>query len=64
VLPGPSGAWYDPGTGALLFPCKSVAALAGVITLPLVSRLTGRWNRPQPLRNVHADPGGPHAVTP
>jgi hypothetical protein len=37
-----------------------VAALAGVITLPMVSRLTGRWSRPQALRNVHATGlGGP-----
>jgi high affinity choline transporter 7 len=63
VLPGSSGAWYDPGTGALLFPCKSVAALAGVITLPVVSRLTGRWSRPRPLRNVHTNLAAPQAAT-
>lgn len=59
VLPGSAASWYDASTGALLFPCKTLAALAGVITLPVVSRLTGRWDRPRPLRNVHADAGRP-----
>jgi high affinity choline transporter 7 len=54
VLPGPASSWYETGTGALLFPYKTLAALAGVITLPIVSRLTRRWDSPQPLRNVVA----------
>jgi high affinity choline transporter 7 len=52
VLPGSASSWYDAGTGALLFPYKTLAALAGVVTLPIVSRLTRRWDNPRPLRNV------------
>jgi high affinity choline transporter 7 len=55
VLPGSAGSWYEAGTGALLFPCKTLAAAAGMITLPLVSRLTLRWDRPLPLRNPQGD---------
>jgi high affinity choline transporter 7 len=55
VLPGAAGSWYEAGTGALLFPYKTLAAAAGMITLPLVSRLTLRWDRPLPLRNVQGD---------
>jgi high affinity choline transporter 7 len=55
VLPGPAANWYDAGTGALLFPYKTVAAMAGVIALPIVSRLTARWDHPRPLRNVQAE---------
>ena len=47
VLPGPAAAWYDPATGALLFPYKTLAALAGVVCLPVVSRLTARWDPPR-----------------
>ncbi|MFN8003500.1 MAG: sodium:solute symporter family protein [Acidobacteriota bacterium] len=39
--------WYDGGT--LLFPFKTLAAVTGLILLPLVSRLTARWNPPHPL---------------
>ena len=31
---------------------KSVAAVAGLIVLPVVSRATARWNTPRPLRNM------------
>jgi high affinity choline transporter 7 len=54
-LSSPPSTWYDPANGALLFPFKTVAALAGLITLPIASRLTGRWDPPRPLRNVHAE---------
>jgi hypothetical protein len=37
---------------------KTLAALAGVVTLPTVSRVTARWDRPQPLRNVQAGRAG------
>lgn len=37
----------------------ALGAAAGVIVLPVVSRLTARWDRPRPLRNVHADGLGP-----
>ena len=41
--------WYDPQTGALLFPFKTVAAAAGCLLLPIVSRLTANWDQPKPL---------------
>lgn len=50
VIPGSPGEWYDPG-GALLFPFKTTAALAGLILLPVVSRLTGRFEAPRELVN-------------
>jgi high affinity choline transporter 7 len=33
-------------------PLRIAAAGAGLILLPLVSRATARWDRPQPLRNA------------
>lgn len=42
--------WYDRQTGALLFPFRSLAALAGLILLPVVSRWTARWDPPRLLR--------------
>jgi solute carrier family 5 (high affinity choline transporter), member 7 len=56
LLPGTAGSWYDAG-GAMLFPYKTLASLAGAVTVPVVSRLTAGWNPPQPLRNVHAERG-------
>ncbi|NBO63335.1 MAG: sodium:solute symporter [Acidobacteria bacterium] len=47
-LIGSSDQWYDPVTGGSLFPCRLLAALMGVITLPIVSRLTGRIDPPRP----------------
>jgi Na+/proline symporter len=58
VLPGPAASWYD-AAGAMLFPYKTMAALAGVIVLPVVSRLTARWDRPRALRNVQAGESRP-----
>jgi high affinity choline transporter 7 len=46
--------WYDPGTGAMLFPFKTLAAVAGLILLPVVSRLTGRVSRARLLTNAFA----------
>jgi high affinity choline transporter 7 len=46
--------WYDPQTGALLFPFKTLAAGAGLVLLPVVSRLTARWNPPKPLAEPSA----------
>jgi len=51
-LSGDPASWYDPATGALLFPYRATAAAAGLILLPLTSRLTARWDPPQPLRAV------------
>ena len=57
VLPGTVADWYDPATGAVLFPFKAFAAGAGVILLPAVSRLTARWETPRPPRNPSSDEG-------
>ena len=43
-------AWYDEG--AVLFPFKTLAAGVGLVLLPVVSRLTARWDAPRPLRRV------------
>ena len=47
----PAG-WYDPTTGAMLFPFKTLAAAAGMILLPVVSRLTARVSRARRLVNA------------
>jgi solute carrier family 5 (high affinity choline transporter), member 7 len=44
--------WYDPATGAMLFPYKTLAAVTGLILLPLVSRLTARYSRARKLVNL------------
>ncbi len=49
LLPGEPKTWYD-GT-AMLFPFKTLAAVVGIILLPLVSRLTIKWNPSLPLTN-------------
>lgn len=49
VLPESSETWTDPAGGATLFPVRIVAASVGMILLPLVSRLTARWDPPQPI---------------
>jgi high affinity choline transporter 7 len=36
-------------------PFRTVAAAAGMVLLPVVSRLTGKWSVPSPLRNVATD---------
>lgn len=51
VLPGAPSDWYDAHSGAMLFPFKTLAALVGIVLLPLVSRATARWDSPRPLRN-------------
>jgi len=53
VLPLDAARWYDAG-GALLFPYKTLAAVTGMILLPVVSRLTSRWSPPRELRNAAA----------
>ena len=54
LLPGTPQSWYDAG-GALLFPYKTLAAVVGLVVMPVVSRLTARWDPPRALRNVHAE---------
>jgi len=51
VLPIDPAQWYDSTTGALLFPFKTTAAAAGLILLPLVSRVTERRVPSRPLRS-------------
>ena len=45
--------WYDPSTGAMLFPYKTLAAVAGLILLPVVSRLTAHLSKARQLGNVY-----------
>lgn len=52
MLPIEPARWYDARTGALLFPFKTMAAVTGLVVLPVVSRLAARWSPPLPLRNV------------
>jgi hypothetical protein len=47
-LPGAPADWYDP-VRATLFPVKTLSALTGLILLPVVSRLTARWDPPRAL---------------
>ena len=49
ILPSAPQDWYDGTT--MLFPYKTLAALVGVVLLPVISRLTTKWSPPQPLRN-------------
>ncbi len=52
ILPIDPGAWYETGTGALVFPFKTMAAVTGLVLLPVVSRLTARWSPPRPLKSI------------
>ncbi len=58
ALVGHPEMWYD-NSGAMLYPFRSLAALAGLILLPVVSRLTARWNPPRALRSVPYEPTNP-----
>jgi len=50
---GPNPAeWYDLATGESVFPARLLAALAGLIILPVVSRLTTGWDPPRVLGRV------------
>ncbi|QQS45757.1 MAG: sodium:solute symporter family protein [Acidobacteriota bacterium] len=40
LLPGEPSSWYDPGSGAMLFPYKTLSAAAGLVLLPVVSRMS------------------------
>jgi high affinity choline transporter 7 len=51
-LPGRPQDWYDPATGAVLFPFKTLAAAVGFVALPLVSRLTAQWKPARMLENL------------
>jgi high affinity choline transporter 7 len=49
---GNPASWYDPQTGTMLFPFKTLAAAIGCLLLPLVSRLTAKWDQPKSLLNA------------
>ncbi|MBS1788908.1 MAG: sodium:solute symporter family protein [Acidobacteria bacterium] len=51
LFTGNPSSWYD-ASGALLFPFKTLAAAIGCVLLPVVSRLTAKWDSPLPLRKV------------
>ncbi len=51
-LPGRPQDWYDPSSGAILFPFKTLAAAVGFVVLPLVSRLTAQWKPARKLANL------------
>jgi high affinity choline transporter 7 len=63
ILSGSPADWYD-GIGATLFPVRAVAALAGLITLPVVSRLTSRWCPARPLRAAPNEIAAAEAAAP
>ncbi|HEY1603485.1 MAG TPA: sodium:solute symporter family protein [Pirellulales bacterium] len=44
--------WYDLATGESVFPCRVLAAAVGLVILPVVSRLTARWDPPRVLGRV------------
>lgn len=47
--PGASEGWFDPTGHATLFPVRTCAAIAGLVLLGIVSRLTARWDPPRPI---------------
>lgn len=50
LLPGDPQEWYEGRT--MLFPCKTLAAVTGLVLLPVISRLTAKWDAPRLLRNA------------
>lgn len=57
LLPNGVSAWYVETDGvkqATWFPFKTLAFLVGMVLLPVVSRLTARWDPPQPLRKIES----------
>ncbi len=52
IVPLDVARWYDVQSGALLFPYKTIAAAAGILLIPVVSRVTARWTAPRPLAAV------------
>ena len=51
LFPGSPSEWYETN-GAASYPIRTMAAVAGLILLPLVSRLTLRQDPPRPLRKM------------
>jgi high affinity choline transporter 7 len=52
LFPGDATSWYAADGGGVLFPFRTVAAATGLALLPVVSRLSARWDQPRPLRAV------------
>ena len=50
IFTGEPAKWYD--AGAMLFPFKTLAAGVGMVLLPVVSRLTARWDAPRILKSL------------
>ncbi len=55
VLPESAGLWFDPAGDATLFPVRTFAAAVGLVLLPVVSRLTARWDPPRPIPQTPRD---------
>lgn len=55
IFTGNPASWYD-ASGALLFPFKTLAAAAGCVLLPVVSRLTTKWDAPRSLNRISSIP--------
>ena len=55
ILPGTPEQWFDPARDATLFPVRTVAAAAGLLLMPIVSRLTARLDPPQPIPEPASD---------
>ncbi|MBL9124209.1 MAG: sodium:solute symporter family protein [Planctomycetaceae bacterium] len=49
ILPGSPADWYDSASGAIMLPVKTLAAVTGLVVLPVVSRLTARRCPPRAL---------------
>lgn len=49
-----AGDWYDKVSGVMIFPTRIMAAAVGLVSLPLVSRLTGKWSPPRQLRSLQS----------
>ncbi len=63
ILPGDPELWFDTTADATLFPVRTFAALAGLVLLPSVSRLTARWDPGRPLGDEPDAHGEPLATT-
>jgi solute carrier family 5 (high affinity choline transporter), member 7 len=50
-----SSIWVDGATGESAFPTRVLAAMAGLILLPLVSRCTSGWDPPRDLATFQSD---------
>ncbi|MBI2825625.1 MAG: sodium:solute symporter family protein [Planctomycetia bacterium] len=47
-----AGRWLHPATGESVFPVRVLAAVAGLVVLPVVSRLSSGWDPPRVLGRV------------